>query len=137
VRNLLGNAAKYTPPGTHVVVDARRREDVVEIRVCDDGPGVPEASLPRIFDLFYRDPDSAKAVSGSGIGLFVCRSLVEAMGGRIWAERRPEGGSEFGFTLRVIEADDVVDLEGPVERQPVLLVERYRGREPRKPPATE
>ena len=137
VRNLLGNTAKYTPPGTHVVVDARRRENVVEIRVSDNGPGVPEASLPRIFDLFYRDPDSAKAVSGSGIGLFVCRSLVEAMGGRIWAERRPEGGSEFGFTLRVIEADDVVDLEGPVERQPVLLVERYRGREPRKPPATE
>jgi PAS domain S-box-containing protein len=137
VRNLLGNAAKYTPPGTHVVVDARRREDVVEIRVCDDGPGVPEGSLPRIFDLFYRDPASAKAIAGSGIGLFVCRSLVEAMGGRMWADRRPEGGSEFGFTLRVIEADDVVDVDAPMQRRPVLLVEPYRGREPREPSATE
>jgi len=137
VRNLLGNAAKYTPPGTHVVVDARRHEDVVEIRVCDDGPGVPESSLPRIFDLFYRDPASAKSVAGSGIGLFVCRSLVEAMGGRMWAIRRPEGGSEFGFTLRVIEADDVVDAERPAERRPVLLAEPYRGPKPREPATTE
>ena len=137
LRNLLGNAAKYTPPGTRVVIDARRRDDVVEIRVCDDGPGVPEGSLPRIFDLFYRDPASSKAVSGSGIGLFVCRSLVEAMGGRMWAERRPEGGSEFGFTLRVIEADDAVDADDLVERRPVLLVQPYRGREPRESPATE
>jgi PAS domain S-box-containing protein len=137
VRNLLGNAAKYTPAGTRVVVDARRRQDVVEIRVCDDGPGVPESSLPRIFDLFYRDPASARTVFGSGIGLFVCRSLVEAMGGRMWATRRPEGGSEFGFTLRVIEADEIVDAEGPVERRPVLLVEPYRGRKQRKPTATE
>jgi signal transduction histidine kinase len=49
-------------------------------------------------------------VSGSGIGLFICASLVQAMGGRIWAQRRPEGGSEFGFTLHVLEADD--DLGG-------------------------
>ena len=137
LRNLLGNAAKYTPAGTHIVVDARRREDVVEIRVCDDGPGIPEGSLPRIFDLFYRDPASAKAVAGSGIGLFVCHSLVEAMGGRMWAIRRPEGGSEFGFTLRVVEADDLVDAEAPVERRPVLLVEPYRGNKLREPATTE
>jgi signal transduction histidine kinase len=78
---------------------------VVEVRVTDDGPGIPERSVQRAFELFYRDPDSAKSVSGSGIGLFVCSSLVEAMGGRIWANRRPEGGSEFGFTLRVLEPD--------------------------------
>jgi PAS domain S-box-containing protein len=137
VRNLLGNAAKYTPAGTRVIVDARRREDVVEIRVCDDGPGISEESLPRIFDLFYRDPASAKSVAGSGIGLFVCHSLVEAMGGRMWAIRRPEGGSEFGFTLRVIEADDLVDAEEPVERRPVLLVEPYRGRQQAGPATTE
>ena len=137
LRNLLGNAAKYTPAGTHIVVDARRREDVVEIRVCDDGPGISEESLPRIFELFYRDPASAKAVAGSGIGLFVCHSLVEAMGGRMWAIRRPEGGSEFGFTLRVIEADDLVDAEEPVERRPVLLVEPYRGRQQAGPATTE
>jgi PAS domain S-box-containing protein len=119
VRNLLGNAAKYTPAGTRVVIDARRNGNVVEIRVTDDGPGIPDESLRRVFDLFYRDPDSARAVAGSGIGLFVCRSLVEAMGGRMWALRPPEGGSEFGFTLRVLEADEL-DADEPDERQPVF-----------------
>ncbi len=113
VRNLLGNAAKYTPAGSHVLVSARQHDGAVEVRISDDGPGIPQASLDRIFGLFYRDPDSARMVAGSGIGLFVCASLVEAMGGRIWALRRPEGGSEFGFTLRVLEADSA-DLE-PVE----------------------
>lgn len=107
VRNLLGNAAKYTPAGTRVVVEARREGSTIEIRVSDDGPGIPEESVGRVFDLFYRDPDSARAVAGSGIGLFVCRSLVEAMGGRIWAVRRPEGGSEFAFSLHVLEVDEV------------------------------
>jgi signal transduction histidine kinase len=105
VRNLLNNAAKYTPPGSHVTVSARKREGTVEVRVTDDGPGIPPASLERIFGLFYRDPESSRAVAGSGIGLFVCASLVEAMGGRIWAGRPPEGGSEIGFTLRALEPD--------------------------------
>ena len=89
----------------------RRADDEVEIRVSDEGPGIPDGSIDRIFLLFYRDPDSARTVAGSGIGLFVCASLVEAMGGRIWAARRPEGGSEFGFTMRALEpdADGVAD----------------------------
>jgi K+-sensing histidine kinase KdpD len=106
IRNLLANAAKYTPVGTTVIVDARREDGAVAIRVSDNGPGIPQASRTRIFELFYRDPESARTVSGSGIGLFVCTSLVEAMGGRMWARRRREGGSEFGFTLRIIEADE-------------------------------
>jgi PAS domain S-box-containing protein len=107
VRNLLGNAAKYTPTGTRVVVSARKQDGNVEVLVSDDGPGIPSASVDRIFELFYRDPESARLVAGSGIGLFVCASLVEAMGGRIWARRRPEGGSEIGFTLRTLEPDDI------------------------------
>jgi signal transduction histidine kinase len=110
MRNLLGNAAKYTRRGTPVTVSARREGDEVVVRVLDDGPGIPSGSAERLFELFYRDPDSARTVSGSGIGLFICASLVGAMGGRIWAHRRAEGGSEFGFTLRVLEADD--DLPG-------------------------
>jgi two-component system sensor histidine kinase KdpD len=107
VRNLLGNAAKYAPAGTRVVVDARRDDGGgVAIRVLDEGPGISDASIDRVFELFYRDPDSARSVSGSGIGLFVCASLVESMGGRIWARRRPEGGTEIGFTLRPFEVDD-------------------------------
>ena len=122
VRNLLGNAAKYAPPGTSVVVDARRNEQDVEIRVTDSGPGIPEASLRRVFELFYRDPDSARAVAGSGIGLFVCRSLVEAMGGRMWALRPPDGGTEFGFTLRVLEVDEADWDPSLDDRRPVLPV---------------
>jgi signal transduction histidine kinase len=99
----------------------------VEIRITDEGPGIPDASLRRVFDLFYRDPDSARAVAGSGIGLFVCRSLVEAMGGRMWAVRPAAGGSEFGFTLRVIEADEA-DREEPTDRPSVLPVRPYPDR---------
>ena len=105
VRNLLNNAAKYTPYGSRVVVSARKAGGFIEVRVTDDGPGIPPASIERIFELFYRDPGSSRLVAGSGIGLFVCSSLVEAMGGRIWAARRPAGGTEVGFTLRVLEPD--------------------------------
>ena len=106
VRNLLGNAAKYTPPGTRVTVAGRQVDDEVAILVLDDGPGIPEGSIDRLFELFYRDPTSARAVAGSGIGLFVCSSLATAMGGRIWARRRPEGGSEFGFSMRTLPSDE-------------------------------
>ncbi len=110
LRNLLGNAAKYTPAGTVVTVDATREDDVVAIRVRDKGPGVPASSHARLFELFYRDPDSARTVSGSGIGLFVCAALVEAMGGRIWVESPAGTGAVFGFTLRTLAADEA-DLD--------------------------
>jgi PAS domain S-box-containing protein len=106
LRNLLGNAAKYTPAGTTVTVDARHEDDAVAIRVRDKGPGIPPESQARLFELFYRDPVSARSVSGSGIGLFVCASLVDAMGGRIWVATPPGGGAEFGFTLRTLDPDE-------------------------------
>jgi PAS domain S-box-containing protein len=105
VRNLLNNAAKYTPIGSRVIVSARKVDGTVEVRVTDDGPGIPGPSIDRIFELFYRDPTSSRVVAGSGIGLFVCASLVEAMGGRIWATRAPAGGTEIGFSLRILEPD--------------------------------
>jgi PAS domain S-box-containing protein len=105
VRNLLNNAAKYTPIGTRVVVSAKKVGSTVEVRVTDTGPGIPSASIERIFELFYRDPASSRLVAGSGIGLFVCSSLVEAMGGRIWAARASGGGTEIGFSLRTLEPD--------------------------------
>jgi PAS domain S-box-containing protein len=115
VRNLLNNAAKYTPPGSHVVVSARTHDGAVEVRVSDDGPGIPPESLERVFELFYRDPHSSRSVAGSGIGLFVCASLVDAMGGRIWASQSPDGGSEVGFTLRALEPDPA-DADAPPRR---------------------
>jgi PAS domain S-box-containing protein len=124
LRNLLGNAAKYTPTGTRVVVSARREDDGVAIRVSDEGPGISEEAAGRAFELFFRDPDMARLVAGSGIGLFVCASLVQAMGGRIWARRRPEGGSEFGFLLRILEPDDDLLLPTPPVATPSAETEQ-------------
>jgi signal transduction histidine kinase len=123
VRNLLNNAAKYSPLGSRVVVSAHRVDGSVVVRVTDDGPGIPPASVERIFELFYRDPTSSRLVAGSGIGLFVCASLVEAMGGRIWASRPSAGGTEVGFSLRVLEADaDEPSLPVPSALPAVLPV---------------
>jgi two-component system sensor histidine kinase KdpD len=108
VRNMLSNAAKYTPFGTEVIVQAAQDGEMVAVRVLDGGPGIEQATAEHAFELFYRDPESARVVAGSGIGLFVCASLVEAMGGRIWARTRPEGGAEFGFTLRVLQDDESI-----------------------------
>jgi PAS domain S-box-containing protein len=116
LRNLLGNAAKYTIRGTPIRVDVRHAGDEVEIRVIDDGPGIPTASLPHLFELYFRDPERARLASGSGIGLYVCASLVQAMGGRIWAMPGPGGGSEFAFTLRVLRGDDVDRRGDDVDR---------------------
>jgi two-component system, OmpR family, sensor histidine kinase KdpD len=128
IRNLLGNAAKYTPYGTRVVVSARREAGGVAFRVSDEGPGIPEASAERVFELFYRDPESARRAAGSGIGLFVCATLVQAMGGRIWAARRPEGGAEFGFLLRALESDEDLVTAAPAPPQPEKVAGRRSAR---------
>jgi PAS domain S-box-containing protein len=115
VRNILSNAAKYTPVGTPVVIRAEQDGETVAIRVLDSGPGIDPASANRAFELFYRDPARARTVAGSGIGLFVCWSLVHAMGGTVWARPRPEGGSEFGFALPVLRDDEsIANLPGAI-----------------------
>ena len=91
---------------------------MVAVRVLDSGPGLEPGTAERAFELFYRDPASARVVAGSGIGLFVCASLVEAMGGRIWARTRPEGGAEFGFTLRVLADDESLARSANAELAP-------------------
>ncbi len=99
LRNLVGNAAKYGPAGGPIRVEGSVVGDHVEIGVLDSGPGIQDDDLERVFELFYRSRETASRVSGAGIGLFVCRQLVELMDGRIWCRPRPGGGSEFGFSL--------------------------------------
>ena len=107
MRNLLSNAAKYSGDGSvHVVVD--ETTEGVRVRVLDEGPGLDPNETTKLFDLYYRSPATAGTVGGAGIGLFVCRALVEAMGGRIWATTRPEGGAEFGFILARLTDDETV-----------------------------
>jgi PAS domain S-box-containing protein len=107
VRNLLANAAKYGGQGTtvDVVVAYERESDEVTVCVRDDGPGIETHEAERLFDLFYRSPNTATATTGAGIGLFVCARLVRAMGGRVWARPLPAAGAEFAFALRVMRED--------------------------------
>src|SRR5690606_10421495 len=103
IGNLLSNADKYTPMDLPIEVSASVEDGMIRVSVMDNGAGIAESELPQIFESFYRSKDAAERASGSGLGLTVCRRLVEAMGGRIWAQNRPEGGLEVSFTLRVAQ----------------------------------
>ena len=103
--NLLSNAAKYNLPGGRVQVQVTHDGPGVVVRVLDDGPGIAASEVQRLFDLYYRSDATARSVGGSGIGLYVSRHLVEAMGGRIRAMRRPEGGSAFEVALAEYDGD--------------------------------
>jgi signal transduction histidine kinase len=109
VRNLLSNAAKYSPPDAEIEVRLENAPEGVVCRVLDRGRGFPSPEAEDLFELFYRAPATAAQAAGAGIGLFVCRRLVLAMGGRIWARPRPGGGAEFGFLLRRYDEDDAAE----------------------------
>jgi two-component system sensor histidine kinase KdpD len=100
LENLLDNALKYSAPAGIVRVLARREGADMVLAVEDDGPGIPAADLPRIFDAFFRAARSDSVAAGSGLGLSICRGLVGAMGGRITAESPIAGGRGTRITLR-------------------------------------
>jgi signal transduction histidine kinase len=100
--NLLTNALRHTPSDGTIAVHAEPRAQEVEVIVEDSGDGLEPEALLRMFDRFWRG-DRARttgAGAGAGLGLAIARGLVEAHGGRIWAEPRPEGGTRVSFTLR-------------------------------------
>jgi signal transduction histidine kinase len=102
--NLTGNALQYTPENGRVIISARRDQQEIRVSVQDTGAGMSPEHLPHIFDRFYRvdASRSRREGGGSGIGLTIARALVEAHGGRIWAESAGEGqGSVFSFTIPV------------------------------------
>lgn len=98
--NLLHNAVKFTPPGGRIDVDATQTESMIRIEIRDTGVGIPETDLPRIFERFYK-ADRARSGGGTGLGLSIARHIVEAHGGKIWAESQPGSGSSFFFTLPI------------------------------------
>jgi two-component system sensor histidine kinase KdpD len=112
--NLIENSAKYTPIGSTITVAAANLGNWLEISVADDGPGFPPQFAARLFDKFTRaEPESA--VRGVGLGLAICRAVVEAHGGSIRAENLPPHGARFAFTLPLETPPGVepeVDAEG-------------------------
>lgn len=100
--NLLDNAAKYAPAGTAIKIEAQRSGPLVQLRIMDQGPGIPAEYLDRVFDKFYRVQAADRKRAGTGLGLAICRGFVEAMGGSIAAANRTDGsGAVFTITLPV------------------------------------
>ncbi len=107
--NLIENAVRYTPDDTVVDIRACPGTHDVRVEVADSGPGIPLSALPRLFDRFYRVEGGASRSTGTGVGLTVAKGLVEAHGGRMWAENRSHGGACFIFTLPLMPSRNGVD----------------------------
>jgi PAS domain S-box-containing protein len=97
--NLVDNAVKFSPQGGTVTVAARRTSDAVQVRVADEGAGVPLGEQERIFRKFYRADAADAYAGGTGLGLFIARGLASAMGGRLWMDGEAERGASFVFEL--------------------------------------
>ena len=101
--NLLSNAIKFTEPGGHIHINVDYDEDQIHVSVSDNGPGIPEDEIPRIFEHLFRgrvtvrDPNNP--IEGTGLGLALAKTVVEQHGGRIWVTSKVPGGSTFHFSL--------------------------------------
>jgi len=99
LRQLLGNAVKYSPPETEISISASQTEDTVTITVRDHGLGIPPDELDAIFERFYRGKRTQESVAGTGMGLSIARDIVRAHHGKLRVQNTPEGGAQFSFTL--------------------------------------
>jgi signal transduction histidine kinase len=99
ISNLLSNACKYSPVGATVTVTAQEANGLIRIKVSDTGIGISEEDQARLFNKFFRaDNTSTREASGTGLGLYITKYLIEAHGGDIWAESQLGKGTTFQFT---------------------------------------
>ncbi|HWA32123.1 MAG TPA: HAMP domain-containing sensor histidine kinase [Candidatus Paceibacterota bacterium] len=102
LQNLLDNAIKYSGNHGKVFITLSKKDDQVQVSVKDTGVGISPEGQKHIFEKFYRDPEAEKKeITGSGIGLFTAKNVVERHGGKIWFESRPEAGTTFFFTIPI------------------------------------
>lgn len=106
VINIVDNAVKYTPPGSTIVISTKKRKGKVIVKIADDGPGIPDEAKPRIFDMFYtgagKIADSRRSL---GLGLALCKSIIDAHGGTLSVSDNKPHGAVFTFTLQAEEVD--------------------------------
>jgi len=102
IRNLTGNALKFTPMGGHIAITARFEKEGIMVSVGDSGPGIPKQDLSAIFDKFKQTTiTSYRNIKGTGLGLAIVKRIVNAHGGRVWVESEAGRGSIFFFLLPV------------------------------------
>jgi two-component system sensor histidine kinase KdpD len=101
LRQLLGNAIKFSPPGSKIAIYAQQANEIVTIKVRDQGPGVPPDEVAAIFERFYRGRRTQEWSPGTGMGLSIARDIITAHRGRLWVENVPEAGAQFSFTLPI------------------------------------
>ena len=105
--NLLSNAVKYSPGGGSITVSSSRFENELLVCVADQGVGLTEEQVGKVFEKFYRVDNSSTAVRGLGLGLNISRNIIQAHGGRIWLESTPGKGTRFYFTLPNVQSLEV------------------------------
>ena len=112
LRNLLHNATSYAPEGSAIVMAAARKDDRIVLSVADEGPGIPDADLPRVFERFYRVDKArsrdARDPGGTGLGLAIVKHLIGLHGGRVTAANRREGGAILTVELPATREDESV-----------------------------
>ena len=113
--NLIHNAIKWSPPGEAITITASEQDDEITVSIFDTGPGVPDDLRSRVFERFYQADVSRSGDEGAGLGLAICKHIIEAHGGRIWAEGNRQGkGGHFLFTVLRADAnfgEDAPDAE--------------------------
>jgi signal transduction histidine kinase len=120
VTNLFDNAVKYTPEGK-ISLGLAGDDQVAQCYVRDTGPGIPADDIPHLFQKFYRVDNSAtRTIGGTGLGLFICRKIIELYGGRIWAESELGKGSTFYINLPRLTTERAAELQRSGASNPVM-----------------